>query len=668
MTTKKLPINIICNASLLPHADRRNAQLELESTFRLSKKEAEDFLDGNLIFNRSVENEKIALQYKKLFNKIGLQCTIKKNIKQPRRTRPALRLVTDENVHDYTNNRTAHKRALRRSTTANKAIGKSRPNRPKPPQKSSNNRSKPHSSKARSTSLGIKGINTNLQLSEQPQSKQKRRNNTAQKSSPIRRQPSQPTKTGTDNQHRKKPATTAARKLEASQNKTIKFTLNKLSSDSAIKKDKALLPINTSDELTNSRLTQSTSKAAKKGNSSSTLMLLVDNQLRHFATGSFQRVGHKKSDATMAMRAIYVAIFFYVLALIPALHLLNWPEQNSMSMDITHIPLLLGTIFITLSCFYLSRIKGYPTGFTALGLGGPIGLGITLLLPDIRTKADYKLLDKSHMTAFALIAVGVVWLSTPEPTPVETQSYLQQAQMLAEGRNTYPSRRLDDIEIALFDESIELQNYLDKGVDLIKQVENEPEKIKQISDAMFREVSKLLEWLHYQKFLSHQSGDVLHTGEGDDRIHVISRTIIESIKDSAKRLGNSHFDQQLTRWLAPSTNPPTGDLQLLYSELVDMKLQLSRSGDGIDENFSLDQFQLPSFSSAGLKVKGNILTLQLTSKDPLLSGESIVVAFYTLAYQRRGITGFDIVIEQIGGTVPNHMLAGQLNYFANLFN
>jgi hypothetical protein len=569
MSHSSLPLKVICDTSSSMGIDRENARAELESTFCLSEGEANEFLDGNLVFCRSVPNNDIARKYKLAFGRIGLKCVIAENASLHQKTMTNLTLITDN------------------------ILAAAAANSPEPPPIIEYIPPPALESPEPELPL-IVPLDTNESFEE----------NTPQ---------------------------LVAIRDEVVNNSSVFASLAKW----------------LQEKLAGAKAVQAQGDAIEAQDNSTT---------------------KRKNEAVWATNLIYAACFFYLLTAIPEDIISRLSLLAVAPFPVMYVPLLVGTTFVTLSCVFLMRLKGYPMPCAAVGVGGPVGLGVTLLLPNKLLGEKFKALDKHNSVGYFLILAGLLWLASPTPVKIDPQPYINRAGELSQGRNAYPSTTRDDVNSIVLNESSELHGYLDDGFELIKKVGNDPEAVAQVSKTMFTQVSRLFQWLHHQRVLSNQEGKDIYSGKGDDSIQIVIREFMEQLEQGATRLGNEHFNQQFQSWLKPSNSPPTGDMQILYSDLVDTKLLFLRSGKKIDENFTLEDFELPEFSSADIQVKGNVLTLLLTTDDPEFSGSSLVVAFYPQAYNRRGIEGYDIVIEHIGGTLPNYTLPGWLNYLSGMSN
>ena len=559
----KKPTRIKCQAGLLSPSERKKVKAGLESTFGLRDGEADRFLDGSMVFHRTVENKTVAKKYRQAFRRIGLRCVIEKNKSTRKQTLPTLAKISDKDIKD-------------RGPNSKRGGAKNRHKDSEP-------------SRAASVSFYSK----------------------------------------------LKSGFSGSRFLVSTKNKLIEYgSVQESYKDSE---------------------TELTLKSQEK--------FIFKNALKY--TQTCEIILRPQNRARLAARCIYLASFFYILSFIPVDLLPKIHFLNTLGVDSSYIPLFIGTAFITLSCALLIKLKGYSSLNAAIGLSGPVGLGITLLLPDKLRREQFKVLDKQNTTGYMLILAGVLWLSNPVPALSNIDAYLQESSVLEQGRNIYPSVAVDDMDRTLSREMQELQDYLNQGTQLLKEVGDNATQVTQVSDAMFLEINKLIQWLYYQRFLSNQSGKE-YGGKGDNRIRLLTNTIMEQMQMTAIRLGNIHFSQKLELWFKPNAGLIAGDIQTLYSELIDMKLMFSRSAQKIDENFSLEQFQLPVFTHIDLAVNSNVLKLTFKENNPVMAGMSIVVACYSRSYESRGILRHDIVLEHIGGTLPNHLLPGQLNYYTDI--
>ena len=520
------PIKITCSAGLLSEQERQKARVALEATFDLKRGDADEFLNGSMIFCRTVANNSIAQKYKELFDNIGLQCSIDADSSIPKPTMPLSREALDKGLAEQ----------LKKKKIP------------------------PPNGKAPASGYTLPGL------------------------------------------------------------------------FSTFKK-------------------QSVADVIQRSNRLDDIVL------------------QRRYEAQAAAKCLYIASFFYFLSFIPLNRLINVPSIEAINTNIGYVALLAAAMFVTLGCTFLVKLKGHSPFLAALGLSGPLGLGITLLLPDKFNEKRFDFFDKGHLAGYALIVAGALWLVMPMPTnQPNIEKYLQQAQRLAQDRSTYPSQIVDNMEDMQAKEQQELLDYIDQGMWLLKRIGNNEDKTQLISDTMFLEVTKYIQWLHYQRYLSREPGKEQFSGIGDDPIRLVTRILIEQIQAETTRLGNKILNQQFQTWFKPEINPNTTQMQNLYSELVDMKLRFLRSGIDISEDFELESFELPTLTNASIVTDREIMTLRLKSSDPEIDGRDVILAFYPRNYTRQGIQGEDIAMEHIGGTLSNHLLQGQLNYYIGLIN
>ena len=324
---------------------------------------------------------------------------------------------------------------------------------------------------------------------------------------------------------------------------------------------------------------------------------------------------------------------------------------------------MFGFVLLGAGTYFLAMVRAETRHLRWLGLLSVLGLAVILLMSSSASGgAGFWERNKVRLIAATAILVIIYWTVDSYQASQELKMIMAQSISLQQGRSTYPSRQLDDMEYQLDKELDELLAFLDRGFQFLADNNLSLDDETRLGNQLFHQASLFLIWIRYQLVLR-----TLENMPANIRLSRVKNQVTSKLREGMAKLKSERVWHIKTQWMADGLDlvlvqqrdekmQHIGNILNSYQMIIDRYLRDTRqqfsNGNLIQ---AMNKKQLRPISQVEIELDKNFIIL--TVAPEVVGGQSAMTLIMACYIERDDILGDSYVrIEQVGGDLPNRYL------------